>query len=87
MASSCLLPQCAEIVEFQLYSIGMQIKESASMVPIHHSTMITPMIFIASRNAGVMNMRSNSIRTEILVNQSAVDWSAPTVYQSCGCQG
>ena len=87
MASSCLLPQWAEIVGFQLYSIGMQIKQWASMVPIHHSTMITPMIFIASRNAGVMKTRWKSISTEVLVKKSAVHWRVPVVYQSCGCQG
>ena len=87
MASSCLLPQWAEIVGFQLYSMGMQIKQSASIVPIHHSTMITPTAFIASRNAVVMKMRWKSIRTEILVKKSAVHWRVPTVYQSCRCQG
>ena len=86
IASSCLLPQWAEIVGFQLYSMGIQIKQSASMVPIHHSTMIAPIIFIASRNAGVMKMRWKSIRTEVLVKKSAVHWRVPTVYQSCGCQ-
>ena len=86
MASSCLLPQWAEIVGFQLYSMGMQIKQSANMVPIHHSTMIAPMIFIASWNAGVIKMRWKSIRTEVLVKKSEVHWRVPTVYQSWECQ-
>ena len=72
MKSSFLLLQWAEIVGFQLYTMGMQIKQSASTVPIHHSTMIAPIIFIASWNAGVMKMRWKSIRTEVLVKKSEV---------------
>ena len=87
MATSCLLPQCPEAVGFQFSSMGMQIKQWASMVPIHHNTMITPIAFIASRNAGVMKMRWKRITTEDLVKKSAVHWSVPVVYQSCGCQG
>ena len=32
-------------------------------------------------------MRWKRITTEDLVKKSAVHWSVPVVYQSCGCQG
>jgi hypothetical protein len=57
MARRCLLPQCAAVVGFQLYSIGMQIKLLARMVPTHYKMTMTPMILVASLKMGVTKMR------------------------------
>jgi len=62
--------------------MGMQIRVSAKIVPIHQNNMMPPRIFVARRNAGVMKIRWNNIKTEILVRKSAVHWIVPTVYHS-----
>ena len=87
MARLCLLPQWADMVGSQFAAMGIQMRVSARIVPTHHNSITTPMIFSRRRNTGIMKMRWKSIKTEILVRRRPVHWSVPTVYHSCWEKG